>query len=701
MNKIVISFFFLISLFSSAISQELTVEQRIAIEKYLQKQIKPGAPGLAAGIILNGEVVYESYLGLASLQHQVPIDQNSRFNIASVAKQFTALCALQLILDGKMSLEDDVRKYLPNMYPEVEEPIKIKHMLNHSSGIRDFYDLMSIQQDPWWRQEGLDNDDAIELLEKQNDLNFKPGSDYLYSNSNYTLLTKIIAEVSGESFHDYAKSLFESLGMKNTSFLKDYMHVIPNIAYPYSDWGDGVWQQYPMLTNLYGDGFLFTTLRDQLHFEMAIQNAEKEGNQLLTVSQNPIANAQTNTYGYGLELEDRLDYKAVHHSGGTGSYHAQIARYPDQKLSVVVMSNNGTIRSGYIADELASVVLPEKDQKDDKITLDTRAYASERSIESILGEYKNDDGAIVRITNSEGDLFWKRANNNPIKLIKDSGSIYVAEQNTKIRIGFDSDGLTLANPGAELRFYKKLVPFSPTKNYLNAVTGKYYSRSVDVGFTITLNKDSQLVFHQDDASKSSTIEVIQRDAFLLYDYQIIPEYDETDHVQSLMISFNRIKDLKFKKIETGKWDRVKFTEDGGYIQVSTTSENYGKGNGDVLLTKNLANDNEEWVKLFGGKAYDKAHSIELAKDGGFLLVGSTSSYGNGNYDVWVIKTDVHGKEEWSKTFGGEYNEYGYYAKEMDNGIWRIRGSKQDCPNGINGNCQTSDWLFEIDPGNLN
>ncbi|MEO1099604.1 MAG: serine hydrolase domain-containing protein [Bacteroidota bacterium] len=194
MNKIVISFFFLISLFSSAISQELTVEQRITIDKYLQKQTKPGAPGLAAAIILNGEVVYESYLGLASLQHQVPIDQNSRFNIASVAKQFTALCALQLILDGKMSLEDDMRKYLPNMYPEVQESIKIKHMLNHSSGIRDFYDLMSIQQDPWWRREGLDNDDAIELLEKQNDLNFEPGSDYLYSNSNYTLLSKRLFE---------------------------------------------------------------------------------------------------------------------------------------------------------------------------------------------------------------------------------------------------------------------------------------------------------------------------------------------------------------------------------------------------------------------------------------------------------------------------------------------------------------------------
>ncbi len=685
---------------SSLHAQKLTDAQIGDIDEYLEKQIKPGVPGLVAGIVLNGETVYEKYLGLASLQHQVPVDRHSRFNIASVAKQFTALCALQLILDGKMSLEDDMRKYLPNMYAEVEETIKIKHMLNHSSGIRDFYDLMSVQQDPWWRQEGLDNDYAIELLEKQNDLNFKPGSEYLYSNSNYTLLTKIIAEVSGQPFHDYAKNIFGSLGMKNTSFLKDYMHVIPDIAYPYSDWGNGIWQQYPMLTNLYGDGFLFTTLHDQLRFEIAIQNAKKEGNRLLDVSQKPIENAEIDTYGYGLELEDRLGYPAVHHSGGTGSYHAQIARYPDQKLSVVVMSNNGTIWSGYIADKLASVVLPEK-EVDKAISLDTDAFSSDRSVESILGEYQNDKGSIVKIISSQDGLFWKKANNNPIKLVKDSGSIYVVEQNSSIKIGFGDGDLILANPGSAVSVYKKLVTFSPSKNYLNALTGQYYSKSVDAGFTITLDKASQLIFQQYGKDEASTLELIQKDALLLYDYQIKPDYDETGHVRAMLISFNRIKNLRIEKIDPEQSNRLKYMADGGYIQVSTTSEDYGKGNGDILLTKNFPNNNEEWVQLFGGKGYDKAYSLELAKDGGFLIVGSTSSFGNGNYDVWILKTDAHGKKQWSKTFGGEYNEYGYYAKELDDGVWRIRGSKQECPNGIGSDCQMMDWVFEIDPGNHN
>ena len=132
------------------------------------------------GIVKDGKIIYQKTKGLLSLQHQVKATKTSVSNIASTAKQFTALMILQLSIEEKLSLEDDIRKYLPTFYPNVKEKIKIRHLLNHTSGIRDFYDLMSIQQNPWWRKEGLDNKDALELLEKQQDLAFKPGSRYIY-----------------------------------------------------------------------------------------------------------------------------------------------------------------------------------------------------------------------------------------------------------------------------------------------------------------------------------------------------------------------------------------------------------------------------------------------------------------------------------------------------------------------------------------
>ena len=177
------------------------------IDSIITSKINEKDPSLMVGIVKNGNIIYEKYRGLSNLQDQVSADKNTRSNIASTAKQFTALMILQLSLEEKLSLEDDIRKYLPTFYTKVKEKIKIRHLINHTSGIRDFYDLMSIQQNPWWSQEGLDNDDALELLEKQEDLAFIPGSRYLYSNSGYTILTKIISKVYGKKFHEFSFQL--------------------------------------------------------------------------------------------------------------------------------------------------------------------------------------------------------------------------------------------------------------------------------------------------------------------------------------------------------------------------------------------------------------------------------------------------------------------------------------------------------------
>ncbi len=222
------SFFFtlclLLATFTRGIAQNLDVAK---IDQLLESKIKAGAPGLALGIVKNGTIVYERYLGLANLQHQIAVDAQTRFNLASVAKQFTALCVLKLVLENKLSLEADIRQYLPQMYPALKTAIPLKTLLNHSSGVRDFYDLLSISGKPWWRQEGLDNEDALAMLMKQKDLNFAPDTEHWYSNSNYTLLAEIVTKVSGTPFPQYAKQLFTELGMPNTQFCTNYMQVIP------------------------------------------------------------------------------------------------------------------------------------------------------------------------------------------------------------------------------------------------------------------------------------------------------------------------------------------------------------------------------------------------------------------------------------------------------------------------------------------
>lgn len=277
------------------------------IDVIVNSKIKENDPGLSVGIVKNGKIIYEKYRGLANLQHQVKTGPRTRSNIASTAKQFTALMILHLSLEEKLKLDDDIRKYLPKLYPAVKEKIRIRHLLNHTSGIRDYSDLMSIQNKTWWKQVGLNNNDVIELLEKQEDLGFAPGSRYMYSNSGYTVLAKIIEKVSGKKFNDYSRKFFEELGMTGTSFVKRYMGVIPNKADPYSDWGSGVWLQTPTVTKTNGDGALYTTLKDQLIYEQTLQNANHNNNILLIKSQQSIPNSEIKTYGFGLRLGNWLD----------------------------------------------------------------------------------------------------------------------------------------------------------------------------------------------------------------------------------------------------------------------------------------------------------------------------------------------------------------------------------------------------------
>ncbi len=549
MKSIIVCCFMLL-LLGSLSAQPLSTDQKKAIDAYLDKLIAQDAPGLAVGVVKEGEIIYESYLGLANIAHRIPIDERTRFNIASVAKEFTALCVLQLVLDGKISLEDDIREYLPELYPNVTSPIQIKQMLNHSSGIRDFYDLLSIQQDPWWRKEGLSNADAIALLQKQQELSFEPGTEHLYSNSNYTLLAEIAAKVSGQSFHEYSKALFLQLGMDETGFLKNYMHPIPFQALPYTDWGNGIWQQYPTITNLYGDGFLFTTLRDQLVFEQAVQKATPE-NRLLTISQQPIENAKISDYGYGLELKDRLNYKAVHHSGGTGSNHAQTIRFPELQLSVFIMSNNGNLWSGNIADEIAGILLPPKKTTNQQIfPAETKEIQAALPLDRLMGTYKSPSGGLIRIFTKEDVLYWQMDNNNEQELIRVKGNLFQWAVNEKIKVAFTiwEDGhsnFTVYYPGAEPKIHQKQSSFVPDSIYLEKLVGKYYNAELDFGFSLEFIAGNQLVLTKNGEPEGQPLKVVQKDDFLLFDYKLRPVYNKMGQVTELLMDFNRVKNIRF------------------------------------------------------------------------------------------------------------------------------------------------------------
>ncbi len=679
------------NLFSQS-TQEFDSE---AITKILYQYTDDDSPGLAVGVVKDGKIVYENYVGYANLEHQIKVEKNTRSNIASTAKQFTALMILQLSQEKKLNLEDDIRKYLPSLYPEVKEEIKIRHLINHTSGIRDYTFILEMMNKPFWKQIGMDNDDIIELLERQEELAFKPGLKYSYSNSGYTILAEIIEKVSGEKFNDYSDQFFQALGMKETSFVKRYMGVIPNRADSYSDWGDGNWLATPSLTKFNGDGSLYTTLKDQLIYEQAVQNANLNNNILLVESQRPIPKSEIKDYGFGLELDGRLDRVAQYHSGSTFGYHSHTNRFPKEKLSVFVLSNNGKIWSGDIADDISSALLPAIEKKGEYDGLMTKS-SSKMEQAQMLGQYLSPDGFLIRIVEEEGKLLWRSANNSPYELITESENMFSVEYNAEIKIRCYEDELVRFYRSGKTLTYKRHADLAASLADLESFVGEYYSSELDMSFELKLKENNQLKLLFSNRERERTVEALNRNELLASNFIMKVQRDEFGRATDVLVTLNyRARNNRFRKKTNLKF-QPKIETENGSIQVTTI----GGGNNDasdILLTKNYENGNEIWFKQFGGESYDKANSI-LATNDGYLIIGSTSSYGNGNYDMFIIKTDKEGTKQWQNTYGGFYNEYGYTAEETENG-YLIKGTKQNCTSNsdiLNRECTTNVWFVSID-----
>ncbi len=675
-------------LFSLTIASQSPINQ---IDSIVNSKIGADDPALFVGVIKDGAIIYKHIKGLANLQHQVPANEDTRSNIASTAKQFTALMILDLAQKGKLNLEDDIRKYIPGLYPKVEEAIKLRHLLNHTSGINDYCDLMGMQQDPWWRRVGLDNEDVIKFTMQQEALAFAPGSTYEYSNTGYNLLAKVVEVTVEKDFHSYSEQFFQALGMLQTTFLKSYMQVIPNLALPYSDWGDGVYQQFPMLTSTFGEGFLYTTLDDQLRFEQLLQNAEEDGNKLLLASQRPIPNSKRQTYGFGLELTDWNNHPAVHHAGGTGSYGSQVIRFPEERLTIFVMSSNSRVWTSGLADEIALTLLPAKEQV---LAYDAKleAVPQEQLEKQFVGQYYDVSDQLVRIVEEDGQLYWKRGTQNGISISQEGENLYHTNYDEQLKIAFFGNEITLFYPSGKTVSYTRMEIPQPSQADYEGYAGAYYSEALDVRFDITWEKD-ELMITIDGRRKRGpwSMKTINRDEFHLNGYIFRVERDPFDRVVGMSVSLNRARNVKFVKKSNLKFQPQIATTDGS-IQVTTINSKKGNSS-DILLTKNYPNGNEMWYRIFGGSSWDKASSIVATEDG-YLIVGSTSSYGEGNYDMYVIKTDKAGKKLWQNTFGEKMNEYGYTAEVTEKG-YLIKGTIQHCENDVF-DCTTNVWMVYID-----
>ena len=300
-------------------------------------------PGGAVAIIQGGKVIYEKYIGVANLETQAPFSPETRTDIGSISKQFTA-CLIALLEESeKLSIEDNIRSYIPEL-PAYADSIKIKHLLFHVSGIKD-YEALILVQDKYYFEDFMTNAYVIDLLSRQQSLNFPPGRQYEYSNSNYILLAEIVERITGKPLNTFAKEqIFEPLGMKDTFFHLNQGEDFPHRAIGYA-YQDSVYKRPVYHSHLVGDGGVFTTLRDMVKWDQNFfdnQLGKKSASFIQRMTyREPLTNGPLNSMAFAqIFTPHPFGKESWSHGGSGGGYLSFYIRFEKPQFSVVVLSNS-------------------------------------------------------------------------------------------------------------------------------------------------------------------------------------------------------------------------------------------------------------------------------------------------------------------------------------------------------------------------
>lgn len=347
-------------LLSACLPAEQNADPRFeAVDKIFARWDKPDSPGCALGVIQNGVFIYKKGYGMANLELASPLTPRSVFRIGSTSKQFTAMCIALLEEEGRLSLNDDIREYLPEM-PEYQAPVTIRHLIHHTSGIRDYLTL--------WEIAGVRENDfftdpeVVDMLARQKEINFAPGEEWLYSNSGYFLLAEIVKRVTGESMRIYAEEkIFKPLGMDHTHYHTDPTELVRNRAYGYSSRRGGGFNISMTTLGMIGDGGVFTSVEDLLLWDRNFyDNKLGRGDpELIKRVQRPgmLNSGEELDYAFGLGISRYNGLNLVSHGGAFVGFRADLLRFPDQRFSVVCLANLAQFNPSAMARRVADIFL--------------------------------------------------------------------------------------------------------------------------------------------------------------------------------------------------------------------------------------------------------------------------------------------------------------------------------------------------------
>jgi len=414
------------------------------------------SPGCAVGVTRAGSLVFAKGYGVADLQRATPITPDTRFYIASVSKQFTAMSVVLLALDGKLSLDDSIRKWVPEV-PSFGTVITLRQLLTHTSGLRDYFTLLAVSG---WPSDGtLTENQFLTLVSRQKSLNFAPGDEFLYSNTGYALLSIVVRRASGQSLRTFAaERIFKPLGMTHTEFRDDHTALIPERALGYQPTGSTYRISQPEM-DVVGDGGVYSTVEDLAKWDANFRSGLVGGQRAIEMLEAPgtLNDGQIIPYAFAMAIGEFHGIKTYSHSGAYGGYRSTLLRFPQRDLSVITLCNTSSA-SSLLAQQVGSIMLGLAARKLSATTLDLSssewsAGSSQAPADSSASRRRNDQLAqlsgayysdeldlAVTLSPRDGYLVLRRPHSDEIHFVALTSDLYTNSDKMLLRVTRDDRG---------------------------------------------------------------------------------------------------------------------------------------------------------------------------------------------------------------------------------------------------------------------
>ena len=550
---------------SAVKAQTLPLDSAQQVDKVFEKWDRPDSPGCSLGVYKDGRIIYKRGYGMANLNDDVPNTSATVFHVASMSKQFTAASIVLLAQQGKLSLDDDVRKYIPEL-PDFGQRITIRHLVHHTSGLRDQWNLLDLAG---WRYslDLITNDDVMSLMTRQKDLNFKPGDRHVYCNTGYTLMGLIVKRVSGLSLREFTtKNIFEPLGMTHTHFRDDHAEVIKHDALGYEQ--EGKDKPFRMsLTNFdtVGATSLHTTVEDLQLWDENFYHPRVGGAAFVQqmLERGKLNNGEQLDYAFGLSIGKYKGLPTVEHGGADAGYRSGLTRFPEQHFSAAVLCNSAETDPNTLIYRVADVVLakelkaPETASAKDAERSSSTPLTAEQ-MKALAGTYWNrESDGFERVTVKDGNLHIELGGDaRPLKPFSE-GHYHVGEVPWGDLVDIHFVPATADKPpyfeqsfgGGKPDSFEAATSYSPAAPELAELTGSYVSEEIDPVYRVVIQDGNLALVRL--KYKNDTLHPAVRDVFTADIGTVRFTRDARQHISGFVLNTGRIQNFHFAKKPTG------------------------------------------------------------------------------------------------------------------------------------------------------